>query len=298
MQKYAKLGSITAMEYKAPDWFERLDLEDLLKKFKNVYKQRPIKNNAGGMLSTHMFYVWVAAKQIQPKLIVDSGTYKGQSAWLLREACPKAKIISFDPCPKYREVTCEGVEYINCDFSEYNWSGITTESLVLFDDHQNAYNRLKECKWFGFENIIFEDNYPISQGDCYSLKKIISCSGFRSEYLPKNKKIKNYFSKIFNFVYKKITKYPSQMEQFKTIAVQPNIQDKLFLDKNLDIYFEFPPIYKPPTTRWGDTWNAINYPTSDPIIGEISEEEIKSSNDFYKNECKSYTWICFAKIKN
>ncbi len=34
----------------------------------------------GGMLSTHMFYVWITAKTLKPKLIVESGTYKGQSA--------------------------------------------------------------------------------------------------------------------------------------------------------------------------------------------------------------------------
>ena len=82
------------MENKSPGWFKSLDLLDLLEEFKNIYKKRPIRNNTGGMLSTHMFYVWVTAKQLNPKLIVESGTFKGQSAWLLAEACPKAKIIS------------------------------------------------------------------------------------------------------------------------------------------------------------------------------------------------------------
>lgn len=282
------------MKIKAPDWFEGLDLINLLKEFKTIYEKRPIKNNLGGMLSTHMFYVWVTAKELKPKLIVDSGTYKGQSAWLLKEACPTAKIISFDPWVKYREISCEGVAYESCDFSQYDWTGITDDSLVLFDDHQNAYTRLQQCKWFGFKNIIFEDNYPVTQGDCYSLKKIISCSGFRSEFLQKNSKFRNYL----NSLYRKITRSPSQTEQFKTIAVKPNNQDKFFLDKNLEIYFEFPPIYKPPTTRWADSWTDEIYPTQRPVIGEISEEDLNSSDDFYKNECKWYTWICFARLNN
>tara|TARA_B100000212_G_scaffold304476_1_gene251885 strand:+ start:170 stop:1033 length:864 start_codon:yes stop_codon:yes gene_type:complete len=286
------------LEIKSPKWFEELNLVNLLEEFRTIYEKRPIKNNNGGMLSTHMFYVWVTTKALKPKLIVDSGTYKGQSAWLLKEACPSAKIISFDPQKKFREISCEGIYYESCDFSQYDWSGITNDSLVLFDDHQNAYTRLQQCKWFGFKNIIFEDNYPISQGDCYSLKKIISCSGFRSEFLQENSKFRNYLQKIFNSFYKKFTGLPSQMEQFQAIAVKPNKQDKFFLENNLDIYFEFPPIYKAPTTRWGDTWNEENYPTSNPLIKEISDEEVNSSDDFYKNECKSYTWICFARIKN
>ena len=286
------------MQLKTPEWFKELNLVSLLEEFKTVYEKRPIKNNKGGMLSTHMFYVWITAKELKPKLIVDSGTYKGQSAWLLKEACPDAKIISFDPTPKHRLITCEGVHYESCDFSQYDWSGIKNDSLVLFDDHQNAYTRLQQCKWFGFNNIIFEDNYPILQGDCYSLKKVISCSGFRSELLRRNSKYRNYLKKVFNIVYKKITGSQSQMEQFQTIAVKPNTQDKYFLEKNLDIYFEFPPIYKSLTTRWGDPWDDENYPTANPLIREISDEEVNNSDDFYKNECKSYNWICFARIKN
>ncbi len=287
------------MEIKSPEWFKELDLVNLLEEFKTIYLKRPIKNNQGGMQSIHMFYVWVTAKKLNPKLIVESGTYKGQSAWLLKEACPNAQIISFDPETKFREISCDGVYYESCDFSEYDWSGITiNDSLVIFDDHQNAYNRLHQCKWFGFKNIIFDDNYPISKGDCYSLKKIISCSGFRSEFIQKNSKYKNYIKRIFNILYKKITRHPSQMEQFQTIAVKPNKHDKYFLERNLDIYFEFPPIYKSPTTRWGDPWNHENYPTSKPLIKEISDEDVINSDDFYRNECRSYNWICFARMKN
>ena len=285
------------METKYPDWFERLELVNLLEEFKKIYEKRPIKNNIGGMLSTHMFYVWITAKELNPKLIVDSGTYKGQSAWLLKEACPKAKIISFDPIAKYREISCEGVEYESCDFSEYDWSEITNDALGLFDDNQNAYTRLQQCKWFGFKNVIFEDNYPITKGDCYSLKKALSCSGFRPELLKRNSNLRSSSKKIFNFLYKKISGSPSQMEQFQTIAVKPNKQDKFFLEKNLDIYFEFPPIYKPPITRWNDPWTNENYPTKKPIIDSISNEEVNSSKDFYKYECKYYTWICYARLK-
>ena len=286
------------MNNKAPEWYEGLNLNGLLEEFKAIYNKRPIRNNRGGMLSTHMFYVWLTAKTLQPKLIVDSGTFKGQSAWLLKEACPDAEIISFDPKPKRREISCEGVKYLSIDFSEYNWSKIPKNSLVLFDDHQNAYTRLQQCMWFGFKNLLFEDNYPSNQGDCYSLKKIISCSGFRSDLLRQDSRMQIYLKKIFNILYQKITGSPSQMEQFKSIAIRPNDHDKFFLENNLDIYFEFPPLYIPPTTRWGDIWDNDKYPTPKPIIGKISDEEVKNSNDFYKNECKSYTWICFARIKN
>ena len=40
------------------------------------------------------------------------------------------------------------------------------------------------------------------------------------------------------------------MEQLQAIAVKPNKQDKFFLENNLDIYFEFPPIYSAYYSMW------------------------------------------------
>ena len=48
----------------------------------------------------------------------------------------------------------------------------------FFDDHQNAYKRLQQCKWFGFRHVVFEDNYPSGQGDSYSLKQAFANAGF------------------------------------------------------------------------------------------------------------------------
>ena len=161
-----------------PTWINYEIIKSYLEEFREIYKERPIKNNDGGMKSTHMFYCWLTAKLLSPELIVESGTYKGASAWLFKTACPKSKVLSFDPCPEYRTYTTKGVEYYDYDFSRHNWINLPSNSLIFFDDHQNAYTRLQQCKWFGFQNVIFEDNYPVKQGDCYSIKKIKSGKGF------------------------------------------------------------------------------------------------------------------------
>lgn len=38
------------------------------------------------------------------------------------------------------------------------------------------------------------------------------------------------------------------------------------IDKIIDKYFEFPPIFKTKYTRWGDKWYNINYPKEKPIL--------------------------------
>ena len=55
-----------------PLWFNDKSIKEDLEHFRELYKSRPIKNNSGGMLSTHMFYVWFTAKKINPELIIDS----------------------------------------------------------------------------------------------------------------------------------------------------------------------------------------------------------------------------------
>ena len=43
------------------------DIKLHLEEFYNVYSNRPIKDNSGGMKSPHMFPAWYVLKKIQPK---------------------------------------------------------------------------------------------------------------------------------------------------------------------------------------------------------------------------------------
>lgn len=285
-----------------PSWATREFFLQHLDIFKKIYDARPIRDNAGGMLSTHMFYTWLAAKTLSPELIIDSGTYKGQSAWLFKQACPSARVISFDVNISQRETTCEGVEYVDGDFSQYDWNNIPEKSLAFFDDHQNAYNRIQQCNWFGIKNIMFEDNYPPQQGDCYSPKKILSCAGFRDAETGQGKdnaKKASISRKITQKLIRKLQaneSQKSQMEQFQAIQVKKNDWDKRMLENKLESYIEFPPVYQCDITRWGDAWDE-SYPTPEPLKGFISSEEMNNATDIYAKECKAYTWICLCKLK-
>ena len=287
----------------SPAWATREFFLHHLDAFQAIYETRPIRDNAGGMLSPHMFYTWLTARTLNPELIIDSGTYKGQSAWLFKQACPNAKVISFDIDTSQREITCEGVEYVDGDFSQYDWSRIPEKSLAFFDDHQNAYNRMQQCNWFGIKNIMFEDNYPPQHGDCYSPKKIFSCAGFRDTKAGQNDQDNAEKASILRRVARKLIRklqssdpQESQMDQFQAIHVKKNDWDKKILESKLENYIEFPPIYKCNLTRWGDAWDE-NYPTPEPLKGCISFEESVNSSDIYAKECRAYTWICLCKLK-
>ncbi len=279
MQKVTSIGT--------PLW-SRSEIIVHLDEFESIYSERPIKDNHGGIKAPHMFAIWFMAKKLCPDLIVESGIYKGQSTWLLEKACPDAKLISIDIDLGQREYISERAIYSSVDFSEHDWTAISDRSLVFFDDHQNAYKRLQQCKWFGFKHIIFDDNYPAIQGDCYSLKKAFSNSGFGNDgsKWPGN----NVFSRIIRRVMGFST---PGMPQYEAVRVLPNEFDSVMLKKQLDVYYEFPPVYKSKKTRWGDEWSDEIYFTPQPL----TEDFRGPTREIFRDEVLSYTWLCYAKLK-
>ncbi|MGF1591559.1 MAG: hypothetical protein ACFCU7_20410 [Pleurocapsa sp.] len=273
-----------------PPW-TREEIATSIDEFSTIYSDRPIKENQGGMKAPHMFAVWFIAKKLSPDLIVESGIWKGQSTWLLERACPQAKLVSIDLNLGRREYISDKAVYYDQDFSQQDWSDISDRSLVFFDDHQNAYKRLQQCQWFGFKHMIFEDNYPSSQGDCYSLKKAFAHAGFE----PNNAQAKlinqDVPAKILSKLVKPLKISPMLTPQDET-AIKPNKIDAGLLQKHLDVYYEFPPVFKTAQTRWGDDWDE-SYPTPEPLLKRVT----KPAHDVFLDEAKSYTWICYAKLK-
>lgn len=245
----------------APPWTREEILADL-DEFLGLNKRRPIQDNQGGMRAPHMFATWFMARKLRPDLIVESGVLGGQSTWLLEQACPGARLVSIDLNLSRLRYKSPTAIYSDRDFSEHDWSEIPDNALAFFDDHQNAYQRLQQCAWFGFQHIIFEDNYPASQGDCYSLKKAWQGVGAGAD------------------------------KNLPPALGQPISAEAKALRKRLAVYHEFPPIFKKERTRWGDLWSQDIYPTPTPLLDESAKERYP----LFYTEAIYYTWICYVRL--
>ena len=239
-----------------PPW-TRKDFLSELKEFAEIYKERPIKDNAGGMKAAQLFYAWFVAKKLQPTAIIESGVWYGQGTWVFEEAAPQAEIHCIDPVPHYtseKGYKSSSAIYYGNDFFNIDWSPLDrANTLCFFDDHQDALQRVIRCAELGFKKIMFEDNYPPGQGDCYSLKKAL--------------------------------------HETEKKYIIPGLTITDYLHHILEVYREFPPISKVATNRWGLPWD--HYDVNESLLTDIKEEYQK----IYLEEAVNYTWINYLELK-
>lgn len=270
-------------EIGAPPWSNE-DMISSYRQFVRLYSARPIKFNSGGMRAPHAFMTWFFLSKIKPSFVVESGVWRGQGTWLIEQACPQAQIVCLDINFDNLEYRAKNASYIGSDFSLVDFSDYDlTNSLCFFDDHQNAFVRLQQMMWKGFQRGIFEDNYPSTRGDCYSLKKAFGGHGFTPER-PSNISL---FSRVRAFA-KRVVKVddigshrPPDIPRSETHANE--------LYKNLQLYYEAPPLFKKSLTRWGDEWSQDIYPTKEPLFDDNDVVPLR-------DEAEHYTWMCYVKL--
>ena len=117
-----------------PHWSHE-SMKEELTRFISLYKNRPIKENLYGMRFPHMFATYFILKKINPKFVIESGVYKGQSTWLIEAALPECKILCLDIDLKQIIYKSKKVTYSELDFKFQDFSNIPEETLVFFDDH-------------------------------------------------------------------------------------------------------------------------------------------------------------------
>lgn len=252
------------------------DYNNYLDNFIKLYKTRPIKNNKGGMLFQHMFFVHIILKKINPSCVIESGVFKGQSTWLIKNTLPKCKVISLDIDLRQREYINEKVDYKNQDFSKLNFKD-TKNTLLFLDDHINHYERIKDAYFYGIKHVILEDNYKIydPKKDFYTLDHILNNEGFI--HTPSFKSYLKTFYLFSKMMIKKILSKNYNCEH-DLLEIKGRIRDVCKKNSNLeniknviDFYFIFPNI-------------------KDKIISSIK-------NNIFEIEMSKYNFLTYVKLK-
>jgi len=161
-------------------------------------------------------------------------------------------------------------DYFTRDFSELTWDLPAESTLLFFDDHQHALPRVARAKELGLVHLVFEDNYPPGRGDCHSLKK-----AFMGEPAPRPRGLAQQAARLFS-------------------GGSPFERDPAgYLEQTLATYFEFPPVRRAATTRWGDAWTDDAYPTPTALL----DDPVTDPADPFVADAQAYTWICYARLR-
>jgi len=165
--------------------------------FLEIFKNRPIAVNEGGMRSHGNFFLWYVLKNINPSLVVESGVWYGQSTWMIEKAVGHAKILCIDPELDRIAYRSKNAIYTREDFSNLTIDSMEPGPIVaFFDDHINAYERTLQAHAKGIKHLVFDDNYPAfnypHSGSHLTLSDCFELEGHKEKAVMLRKIIKRY----------------------------------------------------------------------------------------------------------
>ena len=116
----------------------------------------------GGISEKDFLLLWCFHKYFKTKLYIESGVYMGSSLYAAISGAKNAEIIGIDPNLKNlklpKDITSKCNLINDKDFSEINFPEIKSKkTIVFFDDHINAADRIIESFNKGFKYLIFDD---------------------------------------------------------------------------------------------------------------------------------------------
>lgn len=132
----------------------------IIEAFERSYARRPLRDNAGGTMRNSSTWLFAIAALVRPSTIVECGTFKGHSSWLMAEALPEARIITFDVMREDGRLRDRRVDYRLGDWSDArDLEPLPEDTLCVFDDHISHRLRLEQAKARGAKLALVDDDY-------------------------------------------------------------------------------------------------------------------------------------------
>lgn len=183
----ARCPALCELSRKAP--YSRSFLAAELQSFTSAYAQRPIHDNLHGMNMFHAFSLWVTIRTLRPRVVVESGVFRGQGTYFIRRAAgADARVFSLDPRPSSielyhdpspRTTYLRGEAFV--DFAAIAWRQLVpsederASALLVLDDHMSALKRVLQAVEHGFRHLWYED-----EGGVGSLRWLCSAARERA----------------------------------------------------------------------------------------------------------------------
>lgn len=140
---------------------DRFDIADALSGFYEEYLRMPFRAREGGSRFNNLAWLYVIARAMQPSLVIDSGTYRGASAWAF--SMVRVPVYSFDLDLSRLAHRSASAVYAECDWNAFSWQHRDlANALIYFDDHLSQVRRLREASERSIPVAIFDDDFPLT----------------------------------------------------------------------------------------------------------------------------------------
>ena len=244
-------------------------------------------SNIYGSSFFHYFALWCTVKALKPKVIIESGINQGIGSYFLRQAAGrhvKMIFISPDDPADYKDTYKSSIYFTRdnfADFSKIPWlevlpqSAMREDSLIFFDDHQSGVRRTQEARLLGFRHIVFDDNYLPTVGDNFSPKMVCRAS-------------------IYDLLNAKMEFIDDFGRMKRDMSIAEFFEEQRKFDHAVDIYAEFPPLWRGPT-RWGIDPVKYEELTLSPIF---DAKDVSFLPLDFDAEAKRYTHILYIKVSS
>ena len=144
--------------------FEKQELLDNIKRYDQIFRNETISDLNGGMGFNNGLFLFILFSHFQPKVVIESGVWRGFTTYLIDEAISKdSKIYCFDINLTRTEFKSEKATYYERDLSLVDDVDFGSVNFAFFDDHVSIYDRLQFCFQNKIEIVVVDDDVSLTQ---------------------------------------------------------------------------------------------------------------------------------------
>ncbi|WP_375463330.1 hypothetical protein [uncultured Methylobacterium sp.] len=135
------------------------DVREWTKTFWDLIPSAPVRQRRGGSGFNGALQLYVALRALKPRIVIESGVFRGLTTWVIRQACPDASIHCHDPDLSGLQYRDAAATYGTADWSEADGYGRDPAGTVaFFDDHVPQARRVVEAQARGLTRLLFDDD--------------------------------------------------------------------------------------------------------------------------------------------
>ena len=132
---------------------------DQVRTFWSLIPTAPVRQRRGGSGFNGALQLYVAMRALRPAFVIESGVFRGLTTWVIRQACPQARIFCHDPDLSGLQYRDAQARYSTADWSTAEWSMLDPATTVaFFDDHVSQGRRVVEAQARGLTRLLFDDD--------------------------------------------------------------------------------------------------------------------------------------------